>query len=97
MSSFSASVTFDESSRHTSPTIIGPALTSRSRTTLPMGGLSSPDRSPRSSRFPKSVACITATSGGQRHLRTTSPRRLLLSFCRTCRQGRRRATRTAGP
>jgi len=48
-----------------------------------MGGLSSPHRSARSSRFPKSVACITATSGGQRHLRTTSPRRLLLSFCRT--------------
>jgi len=42
-----------------------------------------PHRSARSSRFPKSVACITATSGGQRNLRTTSPRRLLLSFCRT--------------
>ena len=82
MSSFSASVTFDESSRHTSPTITGPALTSRLRRTLRMGGLSSPPRSARSSRFPKSVVCITATSGGQRNLRTASPRRLLPSSLR---------------
>jgi len=66
MSSFSASVTFDESSPRTSRTITGPALTSRSRRTLPMDGRSNRRSSARSSQFPKLVACITATSGGQR-------------------------------
>ena len=48
-----------------------------------MDGISSRHRSARSSPFPRLVACITATAGGQRNLRTASPRRLLPSFCRT--------------
>ncbi len=66
MSSFSASGTCDASSPRTSRTITGLALTCRSTKMHPTDGRSSRRRSTRSSRFPKLVACITATFGARR-------------------------------
>src|SRR5882724_3041658 len=66
MSSFSASGTSDASSPRTSRTITGLALTCRSTKMHPTDGRSSRRRSTRSSRFPKLVACITATFGARR-------------------------------
>src|SRR5439155_2858640 len=65
MSSFSASGTCDASSPRTSRTITGLALTCRSTRMHPTDGRSSHRRSARSSRFPKLVACITATFGAR--------------------------------
>ena len=58
----------------TSRTISGPALTSRSTRMHPTDGRSSHRGSARSSRFPKSVACITATSAGRRSINTAPDR-----------------------
>ena len=66
MSSFSASGTCDASSPRTSRTITGLALTCRSTRMHRTDGRSSHRRSARSSRFPKLVACITATFGARR-------------------------------
>jgi hypothetical protein len=73
MSSFSASVTCGESSLRTSRTITGLALTSHSTKMHPTDGRSIRRHSASSSQFPKSPACIAATSDAQRSPTPASP------------------------